>query len=43
RWERKGQKIVYECVVPVNTRAHIILPDHTERYVGSGQYHFEVY
>lgn len=41
KWERKSKKIVYECTVPVNTRAHILLPDQKKLTVGSGQYHFE--
>lgn len=41
-WEmQKDQTLVYECEIPVNTRAKLTLPDGTERELGSGIYRFK--
>lgn len=39
-WEKKGDKFVYRCSVPVGTRARLILPDGEEHLLGSGEYVF---
>lgn len=39
-YEAVGGRVKFDCVVPVNTEAEIILPDET-RKVGSGRYSFE--
>lgn len=39
-WELKEGKLLYHCRIPVNTRAHVILPDGREEWLGSGEYDF---
>ena len=41
-WELKKGKMLYYCRLPVNTRAHVILPNGREEWLGSGEYHFVV-
>jgi hypothetical protein len=41
-WQRKGSSVVYDCEVPVNTRATILIPGNGgTKVVGSGKHHFE--
>lgn len=40
-WEKQEDRTMnYECRIPVNTKAKVILPDGTEKNLGSGTYHF---
>jgi hypothetical protein len=39
-WKRTGNRFHLSLTVPVNTKAHVILPDGSEREVESGQYRF---
>lgn len=41
-FHRKNGKILYSCRIPVNSSATLILPDGTERELGSGYYEFEM-
>lgn len=40
-WEREGDHILYQCQIPVNTQARLVLPDGSEYIVGSGRYQME--
>jgi len=42
RWERDGEDITVEAVVPANTDADVILPDGTLHEVGSGAHRWTV-
>ena len=42
KWEKAGDKISFEFKVPVNTTAHITLPDGRKESVGSGTYTYEI-
>jgi len=39
-WEVVDDKLRYYCTVPVNTNAHLILPNGDEHLLGSGNYEF---
>ena len=41
-WKREEGTFFYHCTVPVNTRAHLSLPDGTKRLLGSGSYRFQI-
>ena len=41
-WQRQGHDFCYQCDVPVNTTAHITLPDGSRYTVGSGHYEYRV-
>ena len=42
-WRFEGGRLVYECTVPANTEARLILPfGGGEKTLGSGRYRFEV-
>lgn len=41
KWEKKGDNVVFDFEVPVNTTAHIELPDGIKQIVGSGVYTYE--
>ncbi|MDR2998791.1 MAG: glycoside hydrolase family 78 protein [Microbacterium sp.] len=41
-WERRGEVIVVEAVIPPNTSADVLLPDGATLVVGSGTYAWEV-
>ena len=41
KWTRKGRNLIYTVRVPSNTKAHLILPDHTEDLT-CGTYTFKV-
>lgn len=41
-FHRENGKILYSCRIPVNSSAILILPDGTERELGSGYYEFEM-
>lgn len=38
-WKLQGNELEYHCVIPVNTKARVILPDGEEHVLGSGEYH----
>lgn len=40
-WKRDGENWKYDCQVPVNTRARVVLPDGRKMALASGAYHFE--
>lgn len=40
-WRLENGKFCYECTVPVNTTAKLILPDGRQAVLGSGTYEFE--
>lgn len=42
KWEKVGNKIYFEFEVPVNTVAHILLPNGQKEDVGSGKYSYEI-
>ncbi len=39
-WKRDGENWEYRFTIPVNTRAHVTLPDGREMELGSGNYEF---
>lgn len=39
-WNVEDGEFRYECKIPANTEAEVILPDGTKKHVGSGRYHF---
>ena len=39
-WELIGDKLKYYCTVPVNTTAHLILPNGDKHSLGSGEYEY---
>ena len=41
-WKKTGGIVVWDILVPANTRAELWLADGTRQDVGSGSYHFEV-
>lgn len=41
-WKIESERIVFDILVPVNTKALVILPDGSRRQVGSGQYHYTI-
>ena len=42
-WRYEGDRLVYECTVPANTEAKLILPfGGGEKTLGSGKYRFEI-
>lgn len=42
RWKKTKNGLIYECSVPVNTRARVYLPDGQCISVGSGDYRFSL-
>ncbi|MBQ6812493.1 MAG: family 78 glycoside hydrolase catalytic domain [Agathobacter sp.] len=40
-WEKMEDKYVLNCNVPVNTKAHVLLPGQEEQIIGSGDYQFK--
>lgn len=40
QWKLVDGKFHYECRIPVNTKATVILPDGSSRKIGSGSYQF---
>lgn len=41
-WKREKERILYKCTIPVNSSATLILPDGTNRELGSGHYEIEI-
>lgn len=41
-WRKDGTTVYYECEIPVNTHAHLILPTGKEYFLGSGKYQFAI-
>lgn len=41
-WRRENRQVVVRATVPANTSATVVLPDGTERVVGSGTYSWQV-
>ena len=41
RWEKDGDRFVYTCTVPEETRAHLTLPDGRTETLCAGNYRFE--
>jgi len=41
RWEKNGDSITYNIIIPANTTADIQLPDGTKQTVGAGEYMLE--
>lgn len=41
-WKIESERIVFDILVPVNTKALVILPDGSRRQVGSGKYHYTI-
>ncbi len=39
-WKKEKDDIIFEVMIPVNTRAKICLPDGSERWKGSGKYRY---
>ncbi len=42
RWEKKDGKVVYTCVIPVNTCAVLVLEGRAPKELGSGEHSFEL-
>ncbi len=40
-WKMKGDKFLYHCEIPANTKAKLVLPNGQEHTLGSGKYDFE--
>ena len=40
-WRKSEGKLIYDCEVPVNVRAKVLLPGRAPKAVGSGRRHFE--
>jgi hypothetical protein len=40
-WQRSGSRFVYDCEVPVNSRATVLIPGSEPKVVGSGRHRFE--
>ncbi|HEY6901560.1 MAG TPA: family 78 glycoside hydrolase catalytic domain, partial [Puia sp.] len=41
-WVRRGERVVWDIVVPSNTSAEVYLPDGRMQELGAGTYHFDV-
>lgn len=42
KWKLEGNQFQYDCEIPVNTAAKLILPDGSKHQIGSGKYQFIV-
>lgn len=42
KWQLDGGTFHYQCDVPVNTKAHVTLPDGSRHTIGSGHYEYRV-
>lgn len=41
-WKKENGHILYQCEIPVNTRATLVLPGGRTEELGSGRYEFTV-
>lgn len=39
-WKKENGKLLYDCTIPANTQATLILPDGSRKELGSGSYRF---
>lgn len=42
-WERKEGRFRYQCSVPEDTKAELVLPDGQRKTLGPGQYSYEIF
>ncbi|MFQ9396335.1 MAG: alpha-L-rhamnosidase C-terminal domain-containing protein [Lachnospiraceae bacterium] len=41
-WKKENGRILYQCEIPVNTRATLVLPGGKSEELGSGRHEFTV-